>query len=145
MNNGFGIAVPGWFRIVAIVAILWMALGCFQYLSFVTLSEADIARMSQSEQLLTRSAPGWMTAAFAVSVWSGLAGALALVFRKRIALPLLGVSLLGVLIQQIWMWFVSDMTILLPPSGWVMPVVILVAAALLYWLAHHANRRGWLN
>ena len=48
-------ATPRWFRPVAIVALIWNLLGCFAYLSDVTMKPEDIAKLTQAEQALVAS------------------------------------------------------------------------------------------
>ena len=43
--------------------------------------------------------PTWMVAAYAIAVWVGLAGALLLLLRRKLAVPLLLVSLIAVIVQ----------------------------------------------
>ena len=43
--------------------------------------------------------PPWMVAAYAIAVWVGLAGAALLLMRRKLAVPLLLVSLVAVVVQ----------------------------------------------
>lgn len=61
------------------------------------MSIEDLEKMSQAERLLFESQPAWVIAAFAIAVWGGALGCLALLLRKKWAMPILLVSLIGIL------------------------------------------------
>ena len=48
---------PGWFRPVAVVALLWNLLGCVAYLADVTMKPEDIAKLTEAQQALMASRP----------------------------------------------------------------------------------------
>ena len=87
---------PKWFKPVAIVALLWNALGCAAYLSDVMLTPEDLAAMSTADQAIYAARPAWAVAASAFAVWGGALGSIGLILRKRWATPVLIVSLAGV-------------------------------------------------
>jgi hypothetical protein len=138
-------STPGWFRIVAIVGLLWNAFGVVSYLMHVTISEASLAAMPAAERELFEAFPAWVTGAFAIAVFAGLAGALGLVLRKRWSVPLLGLSLLAIILQMGYTLFVSDMLAVMGASAAILPVVIVVVGAAMFWLARTASTRGWLS
>ena len=96
MNDEFAPRpVAGWYMPAAVASLLFMALGCIMYLMHVL---ADPAAMPLDQRAAYEAEPLWVTAAFAVSVWLGVAGAILLVLRKRLAEFLLMVSLAAVLV-----------------------------------------------
>jgi hypothetical protein len=120
-------------------------MGCGAYLSDVLLTADDIAKMSADQQALYASRPGWAVAATAVAVWGGALGSLGLILRRRWALPLLSASLIGLVVQDVAMFVLSDVlkvngSVVLGLQG----LVLAIAVALL-WLARTANAKGWLR
>ncbi|QQS41390.1 MAG: hypothetical protein IPM63_00090 [Acidobacteriota bacterium] len=89
---------PKWFVPVAVVALIWNLLGCVAYLFDVMMSPEDIANLSAAEQALYASRPAWAVAATAVAVWFGALGCVGLVLKKRWSLPVLALSLAGVIV-----------------------------------------------
>lgn len=135
-----GTRAPGWYWIVSGAALLWQGMGVASYLSQVY----RVAGASPAQQQLVDSMPAWVTAAFAIAVFAGLAGAISLLLRKRWAKLLLTLSLISALVQFGYVLGVSPWLKLLGGSAAALPVLILLAGAALVWFAHHAERKGWL-
>ena len=134
--------VPTWFWIGAGLALVWEAIGCFMYWSQVT---TDPATLPLDQRAMIEAAPMWMTAAFAISVWTGLAGAVLLLMRRKLAVPLLLVSLVAVVVQFSALLLVPALRDRTPSDALFLPIVILVACYGIFILARLANRRGWLR
>jgi len=143
MNDS--INVPGWFIIVAVLAVLWEAMGVMAFIQTITMTADDLFALSVAEQTLYNTTPDWANAAFAIAVFSGLIGALLLVFKKSIALPFLVLSLLAVLVQMYNAFFIMDSFAVFGPGGVIMPIMVIVIAILLIWLAHFAKSKQWIT
>lgn len=137
--------VPKWYWIAAAAALLWAGAGCVAYVSQVSMSDGDMARLPQAQREIWSMTPVWVTAAYAVAVWSALAGAVALLLRHRTARLLYLVSLLAVIVQFGWTLLVSPILTTVGPSAIAFPAFIIAAAGLTLWFAHSATRRGWLR
>lgn len=133
-------AVPGWFRVASIVALGWNAIGVFMYLSSVGVFGDPSAGMSADQQAAA-AMPVWITAAFAIGTFAGLGGALGLVLRKGWAAPVLYLSLAALILLEGWILISAERRALF---GAGVPVMVLVGAGAIAWLASHARRRGWL-
>lgn len=141
MATTAGARVPAWFWMVAGLALLWEAAGVAAYLGQVygaTLTD-------ENQRRLIESTPAWVTGAYAIAVFSGLAGAIGLVLRRRWARALLALSIVAVIIQFGWTLLFSDALQLLGGSAAIFPIVIVLVAALLLAFARIADRSGWLR
>ncbi|HEY0026505.1 MAG TPA: hypothetical protein VGC35_01415 [Allosphingosinicella sp.] len=136
-------AAPGWFRIAAVIAILWNAFGVFQYLSSVGLFGDPLVSLDPAQRAAAESIPAPVIAAFAIGTLAGLVGSIGLLIRKRWAMPMLVVSLVALAVLEGWIVFASGN--LEAFGGIALPLTIVVVAALLAWLATHARGRGWLS
>lgn len=145
MANGEKMAVPTWYWVVAVLALLWSLAGCFAYISQMTMSPADFARLPQAQQDIWNASPGWVNAAYAVAVWSGLAGAVGLLLRKAFARPFFMLSLLAVIVQFGWVFSSTDIMTTVGPSSVAFPLCIALIALLLIWFSGWASKRGWLG
>ena len=145
MSELVGARPPGWFRLLSILALVWNLIGVAMYLQKVGLFGDPLAGLSDAERTLAESVPAWVTGAFAIAVFSGLVGAIGMVLLKKWSLPLLTVSLLGVLAQCGWILFVSEAREVHGLTGIAMPALITLIAILLVWLARTGSNRGWLG
>lgn len=83
-NMGSTVKVPGWFRISAVLGLLWNAFGVYQYLGATGAAAESLAAMGMTpgQIALQTSLPAWMTGAFAIAVFGGLAGSISMLFRR---------------------------------------------------------------
>lgn len=135
-------AAPRWFRPVAIAALVWNLLGCLAYLSDVTRTAADVAKMTAAQQALEASRTAWAVAATALAVWGGAAGCLGLILRKRWSNLLLLTSLVGVIVQDVGL-LTGPASRTGPPAIALQGLVLVVAVALV-GLGRKADAGGWL-
>lgn len=134
---------PKWFLPVAVIALLWNLLGCMAYLGDAMMTPEDIARLDAAQQALRAERPAWSVAATAVAVWGGAAGSLCLILRRRWATPLLIVSLLAVIAQDISLFVLGSAAA--DPIAMTLQGLVLLIAIGLVLLARKASRLGWLR
>jgi hypothetical protein len=135
--------VPGWYWAVAIAALLWEGLGCFAYLTQVSMGAADYARLPADQAEMWRAMPVWAWSAYATAVWLGLAGAFLLLLRLRWARIAFAVSLVGIVVQFAWALLYPHRVQL--SGGAALPAIIVVVGVLLLWFTGRAAARGWLR
>ena len=136
------IPTPRWFIFAAIAALLFELAGCAMYLMQVSVDPATLPR---DQRAMWDAAPSWMIAAYAVAVWVGLAGAILLLARRRLAEPLLLISLVAVLVQFSALLLVPTLRNLTASDDLFLPFVIIVAAYLVWHFARRAQASGWLR
>lgn len=142
-NSAFGARpVPKWFGVAAILSVLWMLLGCGMYLFEVTL---DPATLPTDSRAMVEAIPVWMWAAFATAVWVGLAGAVLLLMRRRLAVPLLGISVLAMLVQNSAYLVDPRLREAVPPASLALPVIDIAITVAVFLFARQAQRKGWLR
>ncbi len=92
-----GDRAPAWFWGMAGFGVLWNLYGIYQFIGTLTPAgrSAMAAGMTVAQAQIYFSLPAWMTAVFAIGVFGGLLGALALAARRAAALPLFAASLAG--------------------------------------------------
>ncbi|HEY0012758.1 MAG TPA: hypothetical protein VGB79_07885 [Allosphingosinicella sp.] len=135
-------AVPTWFRIVAVLALLWNAFGVVQYLASVGLFGDPLATLDDAQRIAAEGIPSWIYAPFAIGTFAGLIGSAGLLLRKRWSVPVLTVSLIALAVLEGWILFLSGA--LDAFGGAALPIAIVVIAAVLVWFAGRARARGWL-
>lgn len=137
--------VPGWYWAAALGALAWNGFGCFMYVSQVGMDAAEMARLPAEQQEVWRAMPAWAVGAYALAVWVGLLGAIGLLLRRRWARLAFAVSLAAVVVQFGWTFFGTAIFDRMGPSAIAFPAFIILVAALLFWFAQVAAKRGWLR
>ena len=145
MATSYTDRVPGWYWVVAGLALLWELMGCYSYIAQVSMTADEFARMPEAERALMAGAPVWTTAAFGVATWGGLAGAVGLLLRRRWARPLLILSLAAIVVQFTWWLLIARAGDVIGSSVYTMPAAIFIVGALLVWFSNMAAKRGWLR
>lgn len=136
---------PVWYWIAAVVGLLWMAIGCFAYYTEVSMDAAALAALPDHSRIIISQRPAWATAGFAIGTFGGLIGMVALLARRKLAVPLLAIALLATLISYVWPFALSGQTGSFTAVDWTMSIAILVIQAALFWLARHASGKQWLG
>jgi hypothetical protein len=135
-----------WYWVVSVLALLWNLMGVLAYLGQAFLTEEMKVEYPPEQLALIESRPAWVTAAFAIAVWGGLLGCIALLIRKRWARPFLLVSLLGVVAQTSYNLFATNAAeVYGQVQGLVIPLFVVVIAILLVFIAKIADRKQWLS
>ena len=134
---------PTWFKVVAVIAILWNAAGVFNYITQMTITPEALEAFSAAEAEIITSRPAWATAGFALAVWSGLVGSILLLMRKSLATTVLLISLVGVIIQQIHGFFMVEYSEPIGADGIILAMVVLIVSVLLVWISRMATSKGW--
>jgi hypothetical protein len=134
--------LAGWFKPAAIASVLFMMLGCVSYLMQVM---TDPATLPLDQRVMIEAAPTWMWTAFAIAVWAGLAGAVLLLLRKALAVPILGVSLIAVLVQFSAYFLVPRLRESMSSDELLIPIIIVALTWTIFWFAWHSRKRAWLS
>ena len=131
---------PVWFWIIAVVALIWNAMGIVAYLIQAYMTDEMIAALPEEQQAeFLIEHPTWYTAAFALAVFSGALGCIALLLRKKWAFMLFLISFICATIQQVYLLLTIE------DINPVMPLMIIIVCAFLVWFTKMATAKGWLN
>jgi hypothetical protein len=135
---------PSWFKVVAVVALIWNLLGCIAFFSDLRLSPQDLAKLPESHQALYAARPGWAIAATALAVFGGVLGCIGLLLRQKWAFAVMLLSLLGILVQDFGLFVLADGSTLAGPVAVVLQAIVLVVGIGLAVLSRKGIARGWL-
>ena len=134
-----------WYWIVCGIALLWNLMGVMAYVAQVTMSPEAMQALPENERMLYENTPRWATGAFALAVWGGALGSMLLLLRRKLATPVLIISLVGIAVQMFHSFFMSNSIEVYGPGGMVMPIMIAVIAVYLVWLSKKATTNGWMK
>ena len=145
-NEGDNTQTPTWFTIFSVLFVLWNLFGCAVFCQgmFVLNNKEALldAGLNEAQAKLTLSTPTWVNTAFGVAVVFGVMGSVALVARKKPAIPLLSISLLGVLVQNTYNYLLSNTVEIMGVGA--SPMVIVGAIAAIPF-ALFSVKKGWLR
>ena len=139
------IEIPKWFNVTAITALIWNVLGVMAFVMHIMMTPEMLAELPAAEQNLYANTPIWATIAFALSVAACALGCLALILKKTIASQLLILSLASVFVQMYHSFFIIDSMAVYGPGGTVMPIMVIIIAIGLVFLANKAKTNQWLT
>ncbi len=95
--------------VVGILATLWNAFGCFDYLMTQTRNAQYLANFTDPQRIYFESFPVWMEAVWALGVWGGMAGSLLLLMRSRYAVAAFAVSLAGLAVSTVYQYVLATL------------------------------------
>ena len=138
--------VPAHLWIVGILALLWNAFGCYDYLMTNLHNAAYLAAFPADQLVYLNSLPAWLTAFWAFGVWGGLAGSLLLLARSRHAVLAFGLSVVGAVIGLGYQMFVAKMPASMTEGMMgMMPWLIILITIFLLWYSRNADKQGLLR
>ena len=136
---------PRSFYIIGIAALIWNLIGVMTYVMQVTMSEAAIAAVPEGQQAFIQTSPVWVTAAYAIATNAGALGCVLLLVRQSWAYLVLVVSFAGILIQNLYGYFMGGAVEVYGAAGVGLSVAVMAIGAFLIWYAKGATDKGWLK
>lgn len=136
--------VPGMaFWIIGAVALLWNLLGLYAYYSNVTAKPEDLMLQFNPEQIeAILATPAWATSATAIAVTAGVIGSMLLLFRNSLCVPFFALSVVGVVIQDIYIFGMTDAIEMFGNTPIIMQTIVFVFAVFLVWYAQRQKKLG---
>ena len=132
------------FWIISVLALLWNIMGVIAYLGQAYMTEEVLKMLPQGEQDYHNNVPAWVTGIFAIAVFAGAFGSIGLLMQKKWANILFIISLIAVITQFIYNFFIqTDVEITGVKMIW--PLVVLIIAILLVFLSRKATKEGWIS
>lgn len=136
---------PVWFWIVAVVALLWNALGIMAYLMRAYMTDEALAALPQEQQVYLQNQPAWYIGVFALAVFGGTLGSLLLLLRKALAYWIFVVSLICVVAQWSYDLFMVENSPAFESSGMAMAVMIPLFSVALVFISRTAKSKGCIG
>ncbi len=131
-----------WFWAGAIASVLFMLVAVWgQVMSVIT----DPASLPLDRRVVFEARPEWMIAAYAIAVWVGLAGAVLLLLRRKLAQPLMLVSLIAAAVTFLPYAIIPRIRDNVTTNDIAVAVIVLAITWTIFWFARHSAQRGWLK
>jgi len=133
------------FWIIGVIALLWNGAGVFAYWQLAMMSAEKFAALPELQRELMDRQPIWHSAAFPIAVFGGFIGAIAMLLKKRIAVRLFMLSLVGVIIQFAGYFILDGYIKFITTQGWTMPIMIPIFAVGFWLYARHCENKGIID
>jgi hypothetical protein len=134
--------IAAWFIIAAAASLLFMGFGVVSFFMHIF---ADPNSLALDQRAAYLAEPIWVKIAYGAAVFAGLAGAILLVMRRRLAEWGLLVSLIAVLIWLAGLILVSPLRENMSANDLLVAIVVTAVTWTIYWFARHSRQRGWLR
>jgi hypothetical protein len=136
-------STPWHFWVVAVISLLWNAIGGFDYTMSHLQGEAYLrsANMTEPQIAFIMGYPTWMHAVWAVGVWGSVLGSLLLLARSKWAFHSFALSTLGAVGALIY----GAMAPAGSTMGLMFPILIVAICLVLVWYAWTMTKRGVLR
>jgi len=137
---------PKSFLIIGILSLLWNLIGVFAYLISAYMPVEVFEALPEIQKEFIINTPAWATAGFAIAVFGGVLGCIGLLVKKKWAITLFIISLLGILTNYTYSYFLSNgVEVAGGASGMVMPVLVTIIGVFLVYYSRKANANGWIS
>jgi len=138
--------VPWHLWVIGILALLWNAMGAFDYLMTQTRNEGYMSQFTPEQLEYFYGFPAWVVAFWALAVWGGVLGTIFLLLRKRFAVQTLLVSFVAMVITTIRNVFLTDgLEAMGGGFAMIFTALIFIFALLLYLYARAMRGKGVLT
>lgn len=92
--------IPTWFKATVIVLLIWNLMGVLNFVVQLNMTEADILALPENQQIFYAEFTILSKIAFAMGVFGGTLGCIALLAKKKVAMKLFWISFIGIIIQM---------------------------------------------
>ncbi|MGM0670189.1 MAG: hypothetical protein ACQET1_10765 [Gemmatimonadota bacterium] len=132
--------------VVGVLALLWNAMGAFDYLMTQTENEGYMSRFTPEQLEFFYGFPTWVVASWALAVWGSVLGSILLLMRNRWAVPVFLVSFLSMCVTTFRNYVLADgMEVAGDPFTLLFSALIFLVALGLLLYARAMKRRGVLE
>ena len=144
-NVGDSVRTPVHLWVIGVLAILWNFMGVFDYLASKLELEFYMSQFPPEMLEWIDAMPAWATAAWAFGVWGAFAGTIGLLLRKKWAVWAYVASIAGLLMSNVYSFFLSNAAEAMGESYPYMNALIWVIAIFLLVYAWAMAKRGVLS
>ena len=149
MQEAVSARTPAHLWIVGVLATLWNAFGCYDYL-MTRMRNTDYLRSMMPDVdpnamlAYVDGFPIWAQFGWGLGVWGGLAGGILLLLRSRWAVWAFGLSLVGAVLGLGYQ-LMNPMPFIEGFMATGMPIIIIVVALALFLYARGQEKKGVLR
>lgn len=131
--------------VVGVAGLLWNAMGVWDFVATQTKNEAYMGSFDEKQLEFFYGFPSWLAGCWAIAVFGGLIGALLLLFRNKIAVPVFAISCVAMIVTAIHNYGFSNALEITGTFGAIFTVVIFVITVALVWYSWTMKKSGVLK
>jgi len=131
--------------VVGILAVLWNAVGAFDYAATQFRIESYMSQFPPEQLEYFYGFPAWAVGAWAIAVWSSLIASVGLLLRGSWAVWLFGAAIAGLALTTLYNFVLSDGLSIMGTGAAAFTAVIWIIALALFFYARAMTRRGVLH
>ena len=131
--------------ITGVLALLWNAGGAFDYTATQLRLESYMSQFTPEQLEHFYGFPAWMEAFWAIGVWGAFLGSICLLLRTSWAVPLFGLSILGLAVSTVYNFILTDGAALMGEAAVYFTMLIWVIALFLFFYARAMAKRRVLR
>ncbi len=138
-------ATPRHLWAVGVIALLWNAMGGYDFVMTQTENEAYMSNFTPEQLEFFYGFPSWLVAFWAIAVWGGVIGTVLLLLRKRFAVEAFLLSLIAMVVTTFHNYVLSNgFEVSGDAFSLAFTAVIFLAAVALLLYARAMHQRGVL-
>jgi len=134
--------IAPWYWPAAIASLVFALIGCAVYGMH---AYTDPATLPLDQRAMFEAEPVWVTTVLGLASVLGTVGAIILLLRRRLAVPLLLASLLGAGTWCVGLLATPRLRDLLSTTEIAVVLVSVAISWTIFWFARHSRQRGWLR
>ncbi|MGF1454389.1 MAG: hypothetical protein ACFB6R_03320 [Alphaproteobacteria bacterium] len=114
--------------VIGVVALLWSGMGALDYVMTQTKNEDYLSAFTPEQVAYFTGFPAWFDAAWALAVWGGVLGALLLLMRTRLSVPVLALSFIAMVVTSVHTFAFTDWQAMMGTGGAIFSALIFLFA-----------------
>ena len=132
--------------VVGVVSVLWNSVGAMDFVMTQSRNAAYMSSFTQAQLDFYYGFPFWVVATWAIAVWGGVLGSLALLLRKSLAVHLFLSSFICIILTDIRNFaFANGLRVMGGAVALTISAIVLLIGALLWVYARAMRKRGVLK
>ncbi len=89
-----------WYWVICVLGLLWSIGGGYDYLMVVTENAEYMGKIPAETLDYYNSFPNWLMWPWAIAIWGSVLGWLLMLLRKKLAVPVFLLALLGLIVNM---------------------------------------------
>ncbi|MES2058737.1 MAG: hypothetical protein V4564_22555 [Pseudomonadota bacterium] len=145
--TGTTLKAPWHLWLIGVIAVLFNAIGVFDFTMGMAQGARYLASAGMTPDQIAHylAMPVWMTAAWAIGVWSAFIASILLLLRRKAAFPVFVLSLAAFLINLLYTYVLTDGGAIMGRSMAITSAVIAILLLFFSWYAQAMAKRGALR